>query len=1041
MRLETASLAILLASGALFGACSGGGGGGGGGGGSTGARVGPAGGTLTLSGGIVVEVPPGAVTQEVEITVRQGSDIATSALPYSTLVLSGTPYQFEPAGLQFAVPVRVTLPYQLAAGVKPMDMMAAHRDDTLGGVELLPPMDETVSSVTLSLHHFSTVQAVRSTAPAPTVTSVSPSGGPLAGNLVTIHGSDFRGGTPPLQVFFGDVAALATGVTVVSSTEITAVAPSVNADAVVDVTVKNSDGPTGTLPGAYRYGTLKLFSVSPASASVGGSVSLTISGTGFYGAASVTVGGLQATNVVVTPNSITCDIGDDTTGPKDVVVTAPDGVGATLTNGFVRSSVLTSITPAAGPAAGGTAVTVRGAGFIAGTAITISGAPLQNATLVDSTTITGTTPPRSVGTHTITLTNAGGNAFLRDAYHVGVTLGAISPAGGPTAGGTPITITGTGFTPGTTFTLGGTTVTGTVQSLTTFTGTSPAHGPGLAAVAASNANGSGALATGGFYYGPPAVSALVPALGFTGGGTSIRIVGEGFDEGTTVTIGGQPLQSKSLRDAEEIEGVVPPGAAGAVDVVVTGPGGATTLAGGFEYRAFCVDALSPDLVRGGTIVTIHGGGFDPNPANDVVTFGGQAAVVLTATPTRLIVQVPPAPVAGAVAVTVASASTNGFPYQVGPLRLAGPSDVCTFPAISRDGRIVAFKSDTPLDPGYPTAAGIFAWDRLRGTYRLVSVSSTGLPADGNAARPAVSGNGRFVAFQSTAKNLVPGDPATSFSYDVFVHDLRTGKTVCASVNNAGQPLNTLAEYPSLDDSGRWVAFNCQLEARKAYLHDLVNGTTTTENGFIPRISPDGQVLTFASEASLTPDDNDGTVDVYVRELGAGTLTRVTRGQGGAAANGASGRPVLSADGRYVAFSSEASNLIPNDTNGKIDIFSYDRQTGDIVRVSTDVTGAQATGRSDGDFGVEISGDGRYVGFFSEAPDLVANDTNGAADAFVKDLVTGQVVRINVGSAGEQVAAGARAAILSGDGRFATFESTSSVLSGGGTSPHVFVTPR
>src|SRR5439155_1129649 len=221
----------------------------------------------------------------------------------------------------------------------------------------------------------------------------------------------------------------------------------------------------------------------------------------------------------------------------------------------------------------------------------------------------------------------------------------------------------------------------------------------------------------------------------------------------------------------------------------------------------------------------------------------------------------------------------------------------------------------------------FVYDRVTGTTERVSVSSAGAEANGTSFAPAISADGRFVAFPSEATNLVPGD--TNGATDVLVRDRRTGTTERVSVSSAG------AE---------------------------ANGTS-----FTPAISADGRLVAFASEADdLVIGDTNQAFDVFVHDGMTGTTERVSVDSTGAQANAASIEhfcPALSADGRFVAFESDATNLVPVDTNAATDVFVRDRLTATTDRVSVDSTGAQANDRSDFP---AISADGSVVAFVSTA---------------------------------------------------------------------------
>jgi len=197
-----------------------------------------------------------------------------------------------------------------------------------------------------------------------------------------------------------------------------------------------------------------------------------------------------------------------------------------------------------------------------------------------------------------------------------------------------------------------------------------------------------------------------------------------------------------------------------------------------------------------------------------------------------------------------------------------------------------------------------------------------------------------VVFESDASNLVPGD--TNGRYDIFLRDRQTDTTTRLSVSSAG--------------------------------------TQGNDSSLAPSISADGRYVVFESDASnLVPGDTNGRYDIFLRDRQTGTTTRLNVSSTGTQGNGVSGRPSISADGRYVAFNSDASNLVPGDTNGRNDIFLRDRQTGTTTRLSVSSTGVQGDGHSYDPF---ISADGRYVAFNSHATTLVPGDTNGKQDIFL-----------------------------------------------------------
>ncbi|HEY7500088.1 MAG TPA: hypothetical protein VH740_16320 [Vicinamibacterales bacterium] len=292
-----------------------------------------------------------------------------------------------------------------------------------------------------------------------------------------------------------------------------------------------------------------------------------------------------------------------------------------------------------------------------------------------------------------------------------------------------------------------------------------------------------------------------------------------------------------------------------------------------------------------------------------------------------------------------------------------------------------------------------SWSEAQTTTR-VSVATGGAQADLSSVYGLLTPDGRYVVFGSSATNLVAGD--TNDEDDVFVHDRQTGTTERVSVGTGGVQGN--------------------------------NGTGDYA------ISADGRYVAFVSAATnLVAGDTNGATDVFVRDRQTSTTTRVSVATGGIQATGGfSNVPVISADGRFVAFFSGATNLVAGDTNGLQDVFLHDRQTGTTTRVNVATGGAQATGGASS--APAISGDGRFVIFSSTATNLVAGDTNAASDIFVRDTQAGTTTRVSVGPAGIQANAGSFSASVSADGVFITFVSLATNLEpGGGTG--VFVHDR
>ncbi len=388
-------------------------------------------------------------------------------------------------------------------------------------------------------------------------------------------------------------------------------------------------------------------------------------------------------------------------------------------------------------------------------------------------------------------------------------------------------------------------------------------------------------------------------------------------------------------------------------------------------------------------------------------------------------------------------------------------------AISADGRYVAFASwASNLVPGdtntcswytyYPgMCPDVFVHDTQTGETARVSVDSAGNQANGESAYYGfdISADGRYIAFQSYASNLVAED--TNGFGDIFVHDRQTGETTRVSVNSASEEGNGNARYPALSADGRYVAFYSTSSnlvpgdtngRYDAFVHDREMGETTRVSvdsagneandwsGYKGLdISADGRYVAFESFASnLVPGDTNGYWDIFVHDCQTGETTRVSVDSAGNQANEyASYLPSISVDGRFLAFESTASNLVPGDTNGTHDVFVHDRRTGETTRVSVDSAGNQGWSSS-GYRGVAISADGRFIAFESFSSNLVPKDSNGCSDVLVHDRQTGETTRVSVDSAGNQGDHSSYYPAISADGRYIAFESRATNLVPGDT---------
>lgn len=283
----------------------------------------------------------------------------------------------------------------------------------------------------------------------------------------------------------------------------------------------------------------------------------------------------------------------------------------------------------------------------------------------------------------------------------------------------------------------------------------------------------------------------------------------------------------------------------------------------------------------------------------------------------------------------------------------------SWPSISSDGQRVAFLSlASDLVQGDTNGvADVFLYDADKGQVRRVNVGPSGEQTDRYAYPGGISANGRFVAFTCSATNLAGPGPSDDWD-DVFVHDLDTGQTTLLTASARGEPGDGVSSGASISGDGRWVAF-------VSYARNLVEG------------SPERWLC------------------LYLADRQTGTITRVARVVAevhGSTLDG--GFCAISADGRYIAFTSTAEDLVPGDTNGEQDLFVYDRQTAMIQRVSVSNQGVQSNGWSGQP---SISADGRFAAFSSRADNLVPGDTNEEADIFVYDMENGRIERVSVAS--------------------------------------------
>jgi Tol biopolymer transport system component len=340
------------------------------------------------------------------------------------------------------------------------------------------------------------------------------------------------------------------------------------------------------------------------------------------------------------------------------------------------------------------------------------------------------------------------------------------------------------------------------------------------------------------------------------------------------------------------------------------------------------------------------------------------------------------------------------------------------PSMSADGRLVAFESySTDLVSGDGNGdSDVFVRDRQAATLRVVSQSKVRSDAAGSEdylrccdetlAGATISDDGRFVAFVSTARSLVL--PDTRATTGVYVRDLQRAVTVRL------QASSSIVNDPVISGDGRYVVYTDWSEGVTREW-DRLTGVTRQRMPFEvdqPALSSDGRYLASGVYADLLADDTNGHEDIYVHDRVTDRYERVSVSSAAVQADGWSGHADISGDGRYVTFYSTATNLVANDTNNAYDVFVRDRATGSTERVSVSSAGVQGNNWSDTP---SISADGRYVAFMSYASNLVSGDTNGQRDLFVHDRQTHQTVRV----APNGVSVADYYASISSDGRYVT----------------------
>ena len=485
------------------------------------------------------------------------------------------------------------------------------------------------------------------------------------------------------------------------------------------------------------------------------------------------------------------------------------------------------------------------------------------------------------------------------------------------------------------------------------------------------------------------------------------------------------------------------------------------------------------------------------PGPDIAVVGMISVTVTTPAPgggisNVLTFKVAPGPAPGTGVVQLISAASDGSPSS---------GNTFTPPSISATGRFVAFPSDaTNLVPGSASGfADIYVRDTCIGVLSgcvpstaRVSVATDGTLANGNSRSPSISADGRFVAFDSSATNLVPGGTNNPFFRDVYVRDTCLGvatgctpTTTRVSVASDGTQADAPSDAASISDNGRFVAFESgatnlivgDTNVGGAVVRDTCNGapvgctpattrvsvatdgTLGNSGGGLPSISALGRFVAFVSFATnLVPGDSNGVSDVFVRDTCFGAQTGCTPStvRVSVASDGTQGNdtifstPSIDVNGRFVAFDSFATNLVPGDTNGLTDVFYRDTCVGvsagctlSTIRVSVAFDDIQA---NEGSGDPSVSADGRLVAFDSLATNLIYGGSAAPKTVFLRDTCIGAPTgcitttillarRTADGLGGNGIDTNP---VISADGRFAVFLSNATNLLPGGSNGSIQV---
>jgi Tol biopolymer transport system component len=389
------------------------------------------------------------------------------------------------------------------------------------------------------------------------------------------------------------------------------------------------------------------------------------------------------------------------------------------------------------------------------------------------------------------------------------------------------------------------------------------------------------------------------------------------------------------------------------------------------------------------------------------------------------------------------------------------NDSSWVPSMSADGKYVTFYSWAKdlVNDDNNNSPDIFVYNRVNNTIKRINMGLDGKEANNYSFSPKISLNGKFVVFESYASNLVENDG--SFN-DIFVFNMINETINKVSVGLNGSNADNNSSRPSISADGRYIAFdsnasnlveNDSNKFSDIFVYDRetnkmerismgLGNEQSDNNSYNPFISADGRYVVFDSDASnLVANDHNKSKDIFIYDRQTHNMERVSVSPDGNEANGNSySSSYMSADNRYVVFSSDASNLVSNDNNQFRDIFVFDRINKTVKRISKGLNGSEANENS---YTVNISADGRYIAFQSNASNLVPDDNNQYRDIFIYNMLTEEIERVSLTSNDEEANGNSYYPFVSADGRFITFDSSASNLVPNDTNGKgdIFVTER